>query len=386
MAIIAANISGSGTLEAVGNTFLGGTLNVSGNVALGDTAADVTTNAGQLTASQGAYFADRVGIGTATPHSSSILHLSYANAIVPPPGGPASGGGLRIENTNAAGGATIHMRSNDADGFITYHKTGQNNKGDFHFHAESTERALIISSSGDVLVPSGSLSGSSTLEIVGNTYLGGTLNVTGAVALATQTTGSAAGPSSFLAVNASGVVILDEPAGGGGSPGGSDTQVQFNDGGSALGGDAGLTYVKGTDVLSGSGQWTIGGGLITTGDISGSGTLEVGGNATLGGNLNVSGAQVVNRTAATTTYSVTATDYYIGCNTNGGAFTVTLPATSGLEGRILCIKDEQGEAGTNTLTLSCSNAETLDGQTTRVIDTNYSSLTMVSDGSNWFII
>jgi hypothetical protein len=126
--------------------------------------------------------------------------------------------------------------------------------------------------------------------------------------------------------------------------------------------------------------------LEIVGTVSGSSTLEIVGNATLGGNLNVSGAQVVNRTAATTTYSVTATDYYIGCNTNGGAFTVTLPATSGLEGRILWFKDEQGEAGTNTLTLSCSNAETLDGQTTRVIDTNYGSLTMVSDGSNWFII
>lgn len=37
--------------------------------------------------------------------------------------------------------------------------------------------------------------------------------------------------------------------GGGGSPGGSDTQVQFNDGGS-FGGDAGLTYDKTTDALS----------------------------------------------------------------------------------------------------------------------------------------
>jgi len=42
--------------------------------------------------------------------------------------------------------------------------------------------------------------------------------------------------------------------GGSGSPGGSDTQVQFNDGGS-FGGDAGLTYNKTTDSL------TIGGGL-----------------------------------------------------------------------------------------------------------------------------
>lgn len=39
-------------------------------------------------------------------------------------------------------------------------------------------------------------------------------------------------------------------SGGGGSPGGSDTQVQFNDGG-AFGGDAGLVYNKTTDTLTG---------------------------------------------------------------------------------------------------------------------------------------
>jgi hypothetical protein len=37
--------------------------------------------------------------------------------------------------------------------------------------------------------------------------------------------------------------------GGSGTPGGSDTQVQFNDGG-AFGGDAGLTYNKTTNVLT----------------------------------------------------------------------------------------------------------------------------------------
>ena len=37
--------------------------------------------------------------------------------------------------------------------------------------------------------------------------------------------------------------------GDGGTPGGADTQVQFNDGG-AFGGDAGLTYNKTTDLLT----------------------------------------------------------------------------------------------------------------------------------------
>jgi len=41
-------------------------------------------------------------------------------------------------------------------------------------------------------------------------------------------------------------------SGGGGTPGGSDTQVQFNDAGT-FGGDAGLTYNKTTDVLTAGG-------------------------------------------------------------------------------------------------------------------------------------
>jgi hypothetical protein len=42
------------------------------------------------------------------------------------------------------------------------------------------------------------------------------------------------------------------------TPGGSDTQVQFNDGGSTFGGDAGLTYNKTTDDLTILGNLVIG--------------------------------------------------------------------------------------------------------------------------------
>src|SRR5437762_557051 len=47
--------------------------------------------------------------------------------------------------------------------------------------------------------------------------------------------------------------VTDQTGGGGGTPGGSDTQVQFNDAG-AFGGDAGLTYNKTTDVLTQTGN------------------------------------------------------------------------------------------------------------------------------------
>jgi hypothetical protein len=59
----------------------------------------------------------------------------------------------------------------------------------------------------------------------------------------------------FLKTDGSGVLSWD--AAGGGTPGGSDTQVQFNDGGS-FGGDAGLTFNKTSKAL------TLGGGTVTT--------------------------------------------------------------------------------------------------------------------------
>ena len=52
------------------------------------------------------------------------------------------------------------------------------------------------------------LSGSGTLEVVGNTTLGGSLNVSGAVTLSGPASGSAAGPESFLGISSTDVGVL----------------------------------------------------------------------------------------------------------------------------------------------------------------------------------
>lgn len=74
----------------------------------------------------------------------------------------------------------------------------------------------------------------------------------------------------------------DETGGAGASPGGSDTYVQFNDGG-VFGGDAGLTYNKTTDILSATGGVnvvSVGGGFsidgtaVLTNNTLGSGVLN----------------------------------------------------------------------------------------------------------------
>ena len=57
----------------------------------------------------------------------------------------------------------------------------------------------------------------------------------------------------------------DIGSGGGGTPGGSDTQVQFNDGGSTFGGDVDFTWNKTTNVLGITGDINLSdGGTYTT--------------------------------------------------------------------------------------------------------------------------
>lgn len=70
--------------------------------------------------------------------------------------------------------------------------------------------------------------------------------------------------------------------GGGGTPGGSNTQVQFNDGG-ALGGDAGLTFDKATDTLTVGGPVLLPNGSITAPAIAFSANTNVGFYQQIGG-------------------------------------------------------------------------------------------------------
>lgn len=94
-------------------------------------------------------------------------------------------------------------------------------------------------------------------------------------------------------------------ASGGATPGGSDTFVQFNDGGTTFGGDAGLTYNKTTDSLT------------VAGDITGSNLRLTGDLAVIGGDLTSTSASfnIVNSGVTTV-------------NLGGGASAVNIGAAS----------------------------------------------------------
>lgn len=101
------------------------------------------------------------------------------------------------------------------------------------------------------------LSGSLTQLIDGSSYLVAGSNVT----IASESNGQ--------------ITISSTGGGGGGTPGGSDTQIQFNDGGS-FGGDSGLTFNKTTNVLS------------TIGGVSGSITQLIDGRSYIAAGSNIS--------------------------------------------------------------------------------------------------
>lgn len=66
---------------------------------------------------------------------------------------------------------------------------------------------------------------------------------------------------------------------------------------------------------------------------------------------------------------------------------ITLPAASALSpGRIYIVKDSTGQSNTNNITVAAAGADTIDGSASQVLDSNYGSWTIVTDGvDSWYI-
>jgi hypothetical protein len=86
----------------------------------------------------------------------------------------------------------------------------------------------------------------------------------------------------------------------------------------------------------------------------------------------------------TSNYTIGATDTVVFANATSGNVTITLPTASGVSGYRFYVKriDSSG----NTCAVARSGSDTIDGQTSINLDAQYTSLTLVSDGSAWYII
>jgi len=89
-------------------------------------------------------------------------------------------------------------------------------------------------------------------------------------------------------------------------------------------------------------------------------------------------------TSKTADYTATATDATILVDASGAARTITLPAASGISGRIYVIK--KTDSSGNAVTVDANASETIDGATTYTLSAQYKFVVVQCDGANWHII
>ena len=82
-------------------------------------------------------------------------------------------------------------------------------------------------------------------------------------------------------------------------------------------------------------------------------------------------------------YTLTNRDYFAKVNTGGADKTLTLPSASTCSGRTYIIKKTDPDGG--EIIIIPDGSETVDGDSQVNIAGQYSSITIISDGSNWFI-
>jgi hypothetical protein len=109
------------------------------------------------------------------------------------------------------------------------------------------------------------------------------------------------------------------------------------------------------------------------------GNVGIGANNSPNSTLHVDGsiAFKISSISANTTLDGTYTHVFAS-----GTITITLPTAVGISGRTYWIK----RTGTGTITINTTSSQTIDGAASLSITAQYDSYTLVSDGSNWFIV
>jgi len=147
-------------------------------------------------------------------------------------------------------------------------------------------------------------------------------------------------------------------------------------------------YISGSTISTQSASASVPGMVNTTtqsfaGNKTFTGTITAG--STTGINTLTGGIVWTTRSiSGNLTIDTTTTDMIILVDTSSSR-TITLPSPS--NGRMFIIKDKTGGAETNNITLARNGSESIEGiAANRTLATNWGKWTVVSDGTNWFII
>lgn len=90
------------------------------------------------------------------------------------------------------------------------------------------------------------------------------------------------------------------------------------------------------------------------------------------------------RTVTSSSYTVQETDRVILCDCTSNNITINLAASSNRYPLWVTIK--KIDSSVNTVTIDGDSSETIDGSATKTISTQYDKYSIVTNGSNWFII
>ena len=97
-------------------------------------------------------------------------------------------------------------------------------------------------------------------------------------------------------------------------------------------------------------------------------------------------ARKITRSTKTADYTVTTSDYLISCDTTSNAITITLAPASTTQNQIFIISDEGGNAGTNNVTIETTGSDTINGESSAIINIAYMSLSLYSDGGTAYFV
>ena len=91
--------------------------------------------------------------------------------------------------------------------------------------------------------------------------------------------------------------------------------------------------------------------------------------------------------ADSATYNILLTDFIVDISNAGVARTINLPKASlaGF-GKVYIVKDSSGSISSTTITVTPNGTELINGDTSYVISTNFGSVGLYCNGSNWLTV
>lgn len=84
--------------------------------------------------------------------------------------------------------------------------------------------------------------------------------------------------------------------------------------------------------------------------------------------------------------TIAASRSIVSVATAGGASTITLPTSWVTSGVLVLVKNSDGSAGTNAITIETQGSELIDGEATASIATNRGGMLLAADGVNWSVV